>query len=573
MPSYEHKQLVEHVKRLNELPENDVEYANWIKAEGHLALLRDNAKQEELIIYASSAYPLSTFISAVVVSEDRISPIDQDDLLRWCTNPNSSLASYNFEMGKEDVWIERNEHLLGSKALENAQQLVFSRHFDGLQAKDSSYFEVLQEYVHLNEIHWRPEQRAYCRFARNGEFDHIVSVTSKRDKETPTLVSFKREPLELYLAASGSVLIRIFDFKLYRPETFNGWYGKNEKEKKLIESDTFLYLKRVISGYAGYARGVQIIRPNHPQAQIFSSFKGKWLGQEEAEYVEFIAWDWRNQQVTKISTDPAATTDYFNARENSLPYKYSPVFFHPDVLLKYKGDSDKFTVSERDISCRGGWMLSSYDVNEAGQVHTYISDLQALPHPEQLHWLSYNEKPKAGISERAFLSDFQGKWADPSPLEDVVSIARRWSESGCAWWKLREEVLLERVHIPRTDSRDEWGSAFGLLANLVIEGFQIKVIHARIEKTNIVFGKDDKSLALLEKLLIGNDKLDDGQKLEGLRMVQLIRSIGSSAHPRGSTASDLAINALEEHGTYSAHFESVCRAVKGELELIEEVLS
>ena len=573
MPSYEHKQLFEHVKRLKELPENDAEYANWIKAEGHLAFLRDNAKQEELIIYASSACPLSSFISAVVVSEDRISPLDQDDLLRWCTNPNNSLASYDFEMGKEDVWIERNEHLWGSKALKNARQLVFSRHFDGLQAKDSSYFEILQEYAHLNKIHWRPERSAYCRFARNGEFDHIVSVTSRREKENIALVSFKREPLDLYLAASGSVLIRIFDFKLYRPKTFNGWYDKSEKEKKMIESDTFFYLKRVISGYAGYARGVQIIRPSRSKAQIFSSFTRQWLGQEEAEYVEFNAWDWRNEQVTKISTDPAATTDYFNARENSLPYKYSPVFFHPDVLLKYKGDSDKFTVSERDIYCRGGWMLSSYDVNEAGQVHTYISDLQALPHQEQLHWLSYNEKPKAGISERAFLNDFQGQWADSSPLEDVVSIARRWAESGCAWWKLREEALFERVHIPRTDSRDEWGSAFGLLANLVIEGFQIKAIRARIEETNIAFGKDDKSLALLEKLLIGHDKLDDGQSLEGLRIVQHIRSIGSSAHPRGSTASDLANITLEENGTYSAHFESVCRIVKSELELIEEALS
>ena len=218
-------------------------------------------------------------------------------------------------------------------------------------------------------------------------------------------------------------------------------------------------------------------------------------------------------------------------------------------------------------------MLRSYDVNEAGQVHTYISDLQALPHQEQLYWLSYNEKPKAGISKRAMETDFKGEWADPSPLEDVVSIVRKWTESNRTWWKLREEALLERVHIPHTDSRDEWSSAFVLLANLLIEGFQIKPIRARLEETKIAFGKDDKSLALLEKFLIGCEKLDEGQKLEGLKTVQRIRSIGSSAHPRGDTASDLANNALKEHGAYSAHFESVCRTVKSELELIEESLS
>ena len=48
-----HKKLVERIKRLDELPENDTEYANWLKAEGHLGLLRDNAEQDELVIYGS----------------------------------------------------------------------------------------------------------------------------------------------------------------------------------------------------------------------------------------------------------------------------------------------------------------------------------------------------------------------------------------------------------------------------------------------------------------------------------------------------------------------------------------
>ena len=38
-----------------------------------------------------------------------------------------------------------------------------------------------------------------------------------------TLVSFKREPLEHYLAASGSVLVRMFDFRLLRFDDFTEW--------------------------------------------------------------------------------------------------------------------------------------------------------------------------------------------------------------------------------------------------------------------------------------------------------------------------------------------------------------
>ena len=278
MPSYEHNQLVERINRLDELPENESEYANWIKAGGHLDLLRDNAKADELIIYGSGNY---TFIHTVVVSEDSISPLDQDDLLRWNGNPSQPFASYTSGGREDGGWIERSDHPSDSKTLQSAWQLVFSRNFDGLKEKDSQYYEILQEYAHLNGIHWRSEQGAYCCFDENGDFDHIVSVTPRKDKESPTLVSFKREPLELYLAASNAVLIRMFDFTLLKRGNFTSW--PDDSENKVADSDTFFYRQKVDPGKAAYIRGVQIIRP--------SSQRGPWSGYIEADHVEFIAWD------------------------------------------------------------------------------------------------------------------------------------------------------------------------------------------------------------------------------------------------------------------------------------------
>ena len=92
MPSYEHKKLIERISQLDKVPENVAEYAAWIKAPGHLALLRDNAEQDELISYSVSDY---AFIHTVVVSEDSLSPIDQDDLLRW-SDPLKPFASYAY---------------------------------------------------------------------------------------------------------------------------------------------------------------------------------------------------------------------------------------------------------------------------------------------------------------------------------------------------------------------------------------------------------------------------------------------------------------------------------------------
>ena len=232
MPSYEHKKLIERISQLDELSEAAAEYAIWIKAYGHLTLLRDNGKEDELIIYASGNY---TLIHTVVASEDSLSYLNKDDLLHWSSDPFSSCASYVWGGGRDDVWIERGGCCnwgLGSKTLENERELVFERSFERWKGEGRSYFEILQEYSHLTEIHWRPEERAYCRFDEHGDLDHVVSVTSQEDIG---VVSFRWDPLQRYLAASNSVLLRMFDFTLLRRENFTAW--PDEPENVINESD------------------------------------------------------------------------------------------------------------------------------------------------------------------------------------------------------------------------------------------------------------------------------------------------------------------------------------------------
>ena len=268
-------------------------------------------------------------------------------------------------------------------------------------------------------------------------------------------------------------------------------------------------------------------------------------------------------------------SSFWGPLQNSLPFELSSAFFRPEVLLKYKTDRNKYTIEERHrtIRCRNAWALRSYDVNEAGQVHAYICDLQSLPYQEQLHWASFNEEPKTGISKRALEHDIRGEWTSiVDPLEDIRSIAERWAGSDLTWWQLREESLLERANTPRTSSRDEWAQSFMDLSKLIVEGFQVKAIRNELTKMQIDFDKEERSLALLEKLLIGHNKLVTGQRLDGLRKVQNIRS-KAIAHSGSSEAGEMAKNALKDHGTYSAHFEHVCSVVTVELILIEEVFS
>ena len=415
MPSYDHNKLVSHIGALDKVPDDTVEYATWIKADGHLDLLRDNAKEDELIIHASGDF---TFIIAAIVNKNRFYPIDQDDLLKWGCNFSDLSASYTWGGGRDDVWIERADYFRGSKILKDAQKLVFLRDFEGLQGNDGTYYEILQEYLHLANIHWRQELQSYCRFNENGDFDHIVSVTSGAINNGVTLISFKREPLELYLAATNSVLVRMFDFILFRRGQFTDWPDCPENEFK--DGPEIFYRQKIDTGKAAYTRGVQIVRPGRPNHEIFSCLKDGDLKQKKGEHAEFVVHDYRNNRITKISTDPVATTNFFEAHENSLPFELSPAFFRPDVLLKYKGDTKKYTVTERDIHCRGAWTLRGYDVNEAGQVHAYICDLRKLPHQEQLYWQSYNEIPKTGISERAITNDFKAEFTEPDSLQGAI---------------------------------------------------------------------------------------------------------------------------------------------------------
>ena len=564
MPNYEHEKLIKRIAELDQPPDDETAYANWITAGKHLDLLRQNERENEVIVYASDKY---IFIHAVAINEDAIDPLDIDDLLCWSGNPFfARAAAYTWGGGRDDVWIERGSAIDGSKMFETARPFIFGREIMGLPGKSDTYLEVSQEYSHLSDIHYYPEHSGYCRFDEHGDLEYVVTITKKASHEDVALVTFKREPLEEYLAASRSVLVRMFDFAFLKLDEFNGWPDGPED---VVKRAPIFYRQKVASRKAAYTNGVQIVCPSRSRAEIFSKMKRETIG-ETAQYVDFVAHDWRNDRVITISTDPCITTNYFRAGGNSLPFELSPAFFKPEVLSKYKSDSDKYLIEDRRILCRGAWELRRYDVNEAEQVHAYICDLRRLPYSEQLYWKSFSEEPKAGISERAIAVDFEGQWGyrNVNPLMKIKHMLERWQQSDVPWWKLRDPASAGRVTSPLAGSRDEWAQAFTNLAQFIIEGFDSMAARAKLDEMGMAWEHDEKSIALLGRLLSGGAADGCTPDLKGLRLVQRIRSkVG--AHARGTEADALATRAMQEHGSYAAHFESVCRNVAIELQRIE----
>lgn len=563
MQNYTHKKIAETIRQLDQLPSDPNEYDQWITAADHLCFMDDNANSDEIIIFANGAF---TYIDTILVPRTWLARSTPEDTESMTFSSYSSIAGYVWGGGRNNVRVERGVHLQ-QNSKQVGTQLVFCRTFEGWEGKGQRYIEVNQEFTHIAEVHWRPEKHAYCRYDSRGDLEASISVTVENSIDTLMLVTIKWGELEKYLAATDSVLIRRFDFTLLRHDQFNGW--PDTAPSRVDAPNEIFYRQLVCPGHAAYTAGRQLIRPRRNQKTIHDEIKGIKTTPKNKAYVKFTAIDWRNNIVTEISTDPKATSNYFEAKDNSLPFELSPAFFRPEVLSKYKMDRDKYIFRDRDLYCRTAWRLKGIETNEAGQVHAYICDLRNLPYEEQLHWLSYNERPKASISQRAITNDFEGKWIDSAgSLNDLLYLLREWRDKKITWWAVSDEKLFERVTVPLSTSRDEWAEAIMDLAKLVVEGFRVKPIRTKLDEASVPYNSDERSISLLEKLLNHNLPSNNSQKLYGLRAVQLLRS-KVKGHVTGSEGEHLTEQALQEHETFSNHFRHTCSQIHRELQSIE----
>ena len=562
MHKFEHKQIIQKILEIDKIPDDAEEYAQWIQAGKHIDLLIENEADEELIIYASGPY---TYIHSLLVSRDKFDEIDKADIHNWNAGPHSSRSVYVSGGGDKSMWVEHGVSSLGGQSPDGVNQLVFCRHFEGWTGEGKNYIELLQEFVHLSGTHWRSEYGAYCEINDQGDISPIASITAFEDKpDDISLVTISRDSLDDYLAVSNLVLIRLFDFTLVRFDDFNG-YGDGEEYIRNVKSVN--YRQRVSTGHAAYTNGFQILSPRAGYSETIEKIQNRWFDKEQKKFVTFISYDWRNKRLAEISTDPAMTTNYFEADNNELPFELSHVFFKPEVLLKYKADRDKYTLKTRRLWCRGAWELKGYDINPAGQIHAYICDLRRLPHSEQLHWLSFNEAPKAPISERAMTTDFMGQFTDIiDPLDQLKSDLTEYEKRDVIWWKITDAKLWDNLTTPITSSRDEWSEAFMDLSKLVVEGLQTKAIRKLLKAKNVEFERDERSIKLLERLWEDYDPVV-ATKFEALREIQYIRS-KAKGHSGSSEAVSLSKNAIAIHGNHTNHFNSVIIRLMDELESI-----
>ena len=321
--------ILSQLRLLSTAPDDEKAFNTWLEHQDAFEFLKANAKQDELVVYASLQH---VFIHAVGVPASRVASPDVDDLLAWNFNAHDDSWGASYSFNPPEVTIEPPLSNTSSKTLDGGTKFVFPRVFEGLLG-EKHYFEALQEFVHVLGLHCVPERRAYCRLDKHGDVEdmiRIVHVDRSAGDLGGTVVLFKREVLDEWMTLTDSVLVQTFDFTRVRLSSFGGW-SNTADPKRTVDGD-LMYFSVLEPGRASYARGVQIVRSGMKKEVLFDRLGWSPTKKDDRQYASFIAHDFKNKVLREISTAPGETANYFT--KSDLPFETSPAFFRPEVLQR-----------------------------------------------------------------------------------------------------------------------------------------------------------------------------------------------------------------------------------------------
>jgi len=564
MDSYNNQDIVE----LAIEPDERDGFDTWISQKEVVSFLEHDATDEYVIIYASLPH---VFIHSILLPKLELNKAMIKDLMKWSHNP---FSSWGLTCSSDDAWIEAPLSNAGSDTLRDGEQIIFGRSFDG-ESSLNSYFELNQKISHILDLHFLPERNAWCKLDRFGDIEEVVKIIKIGNlpkNENGKVICFKKSILGEYAEVEDLTLFRMYDFTRYKSGDFPGW-GNNNNEQDFGNSQNIFGRLVIESRVGSYFRGFQLVEVRVPKERVIANAWGETEIDEEKRYCSYIAQDWKNRKITEISCNPSCLANYFT--KSDLPFEVTPAFFKPEVLSKYKSDRDKYNLDTRSVSCRGAWHLETFDINSAGQVHTYLIYLSHLPYEEQLHWKQFNEYPKAPISERAHKTDFEGEFYEEyDPLPSLKRKLEQLNRTDVKWWVLRSVDSTSRVHYPYTNSNDEWADEILNLDQLLIEGFEEKWLRNKAKERDCDPDPRLRALKLTESILVSLGFDDDHAReiMSPFHSVHNMRSI-LKGHTKGTEAEKMRKDALKEFGSFRGHFENLCSSCDESIGIIVEAFN
>lgn len=554
-------------KELNALalPPDDNKPLWLASAEDGVSFLKRHYARRDLILHASGPHML---IHAVLMPASSMDSADKSELMSTWIGRDESWHIERSWTGRPRVYSIRLSSPFEEGVLAGGEELVFRRRLSGVQ-KGPTPIELSQKLVHSLNLHFLPERNAYSRLDHRGDLDDVIKVDRIQgdvEQNDISVVTISADDLHQYMSLTGTVLFVRFDFTRFTLGNTGSWSNGTS-----VDEVDLHYNACRTEGHSSYANGFIVLRPNVTADDLIQ----KWQFEEEGvgrKYATFKFYDRKNSQLIETLCGPGHHVSYFD--KSDLPWDISPAFFRPEVLHRFKADPDKFSLTDRSISCRNAWHLETYDINEAGQVHTYLIYLSRLPYEEQVYWQSFNEWPKTDISKRAFTTDILGQWdADYDPLMSIKMTARKLNERAPTWWIARSKELEDAVRYPATDSVAEWGNEVLALDHLVVEAFSVKALRKIATDNSVRVEKDWGSLKLLEVVLAGLGMSSDEvtQAIAPLRELHALRN-PAKAHGDPVGREERVAAARKAYGTLRNHFIDLATRCDSALSRIVEAL-
>lgn len=524
----------------------------WLAgAEDSVSYLKTNSENDELVIFASAK---SVLVHGVLALTSKVTPPDAHDL------QHGSFPGVDDCWAIQRVWGGGQGHRMylepplsswGSKSFEGGEKLIYWRSFTGVQ-QGLTPIELSQKLVHALDLYFVPERNAYCRLDRRGEIEDVIKIIRRESAnvwEGLDVVTILRKDLDKFMALSETSLVLKFDFTRVRWGDFGGW-GEIERYER-DEPDLFYHGGK--DGQGSFANGAIIVRPKVTVGELVQAWKEE-EDPKKRRYAIFKIYDRKNKTNLETSCAPEFLSNYF--QESDLPWEISPAFFRPEVLLRFKADPERFTLEDRSITCRNAWYLKSYDINEAGQVHSYIGDLARLPYEEQLYWQSFNEWPQGSISERAHQTDILGEWATAyDPLNALKRTIHKLDRSPPEWWNPRGEALSDATRYPATDSPKEWADEIMALDQLLVEGFVVKPLRILAEAAGRKLDPNWGTIKVMQEVLVAKGRSEIEAKAVVAPM-QRVHGLRTEVKGHGTTDKrrKAEIDARTKHGSFRSHF-------------------
>ena len=345
--------------------------------------------------------------------------------------------------------------------------LAFIRSGEGIL---ESFPEPLQEFVLLLNLYAAQGSRVFYQIDEAGNKSKAIEIISENE-----IIARKDLVLQFQAAKQLDLIVQVDSVQ------FVGNLESNNKEL-IFRSDLeycghYPFGDFSPEGYRYFGKFIS------PAGQISSS--GIWpFESKEVIEEEFVISDEGGAvQKVRLSSDSKYDPNSF-LRNQNINY-LEPVQFKRDLLRKYFGNPDIYTVTDSALKCGSLWSIS-IDIDSEESLFVYAGDLlRVLPPQEWSYWKAFNIIRDSEISNSAFRRDFLGQFSEPNQADHrfraIFTLFQEDWYRAFGWYIFRpllseDDYVLKTLHLPLTDGNKDFDEFVLKLTKLTTDAIDVEYL-------------------------------------------------------------------------------------------------